>query len=327
MNRRKFYLLILLLSITLNHNLFSQEKGTLRGVVLDSTNAEALPFGNVLIKELGLGASTNNRGYFVIRSITANQTYTLLVSYVGYKSKSFSVKVEPDKITELEIRLAPSSIQLQTIEKVEYLVEEENVPDISKTTITPKQIEYIPKGVESDLLRALATLPGVQSTGDVSAKFNVRGGESNQNMVLLDGISVYYPFHSIGLFSVIDPDIVNNVEFFRGGYSANYGRALSSVLKIITKDGNKNNFAGSFSASLLSAKGLIEGPIPEGSFYITARKSISNDILKKFVNDTPWVHMDIAGPTWYEKNKPYIPKGASGFGVRLLVQLLKDWSK
>ncbi|MEW6193650.1 MAG: TonB-dependent receptor [Bacteroidota bacterium] len=285
MNKLKYLLLFSLTLLIWNQSFYSQEKGTLRGIVIDSTNSEALPFGNVLVRELGLGASTNNRGYFVIRSIPANQTYTLLVSYVGYKTKSFNVKVEPDKITELEVRLVPSSIQLQTIEKVEYLTEEENVPDISKTTITPKQIEYIPKGVESDLLRALASLPGVQSTGDVSAKFNVRGGESNQNLVLFDGIPVYYPFHSIGLFSVIDPDIINNGEFYRGGFSANYGRALSSILKIITKDGNKNNFAGSLSASLLSAKALIEGPIPEGSFYITARKSISNDVLKKFVNE------------------------------------------
>lgn len=305
MNRNIIYIILIVSYALFYTDLYSQEKGTLRGVVIDSTNSEALPFGNVLVKELGLGASTNNRGYFVIRSVPANQIYTLIVSYIGYKTKIYNVKVEPDKITELEVNLVPSSIELQTIEKIEYLAEEENVPDISKTTITPKQIEYIPKGVESDILRSLVTLPGVQTTGDVSAKFNVRGGESNQNIVMLDGITVYYPFHSIGLFSIIDPDIVNNIEFFRGGYSANYGRAISSVLKIITKDGNKNKYSGSFSASLLSAKGLIEGPIPEGSFYVTARKSISNDILKKFVNENelPIDFYDAAFKINYDNSK------------------------
>jgi hypothetical protein len=270
--------------VCLSIPLLAQEKGTIRGVVKDSLNSETLPFGNALIKEINVGTSTNNRGYFVIPSVPAGQNYTLIISYIGYKTKIMNVSVMPNKITELDILLAPSSIQLQAIEKVEYLTTEENVPDLGKTVITAKSLEVIPKGVETDMLRSLISLPGVQSTGDVSARYNVRGGESNQNLVLVDGIPLYYPFHAIGLFSVVDADVVNNAEFFRGGFPSANGRAISSILKISTRDGNKNQYSGKLSGSLLSVKGMIEGPIPSGSFYLTGRKSVSNKILNKFLN-------------------------------------------
>jgi len=287
---------IIFLSVFLVSLIHAQEKGTIRGVVRDSTTLESLPYGNVYIKELNVGSSIDNRGYFVIRSLPAGKSYTVIASYVGYKSKQLHAAVKSGEVTDLEIVLAPSNIQMKTIETVEYIGKQENLTDISKTVLTPKELEMIPKSVETDVLRSLASLPGVQSTSDVSAKFNVRGGESNQNLILLDGMPVYYPFHAIGLFSVMDPDIINSVEFFRGGFPAKYGRAISSVLNITTKDGDKNKYDAKFGASFLSAKGMVEGPIPDGSFYISGRKSLSNDILKKFVNnnDLPIDFYDLA---------------------------------
>ena len=282
--------------VLLASSIQAQEKGSIRGLVKDSTTLESLPFGNVYIKELNVGSTTNNRGYFVIRSLPANKSYSVIASYVGYKTKQIIIAVKPGEVTDLEIDLAPSSIQMKAIEKVEYVGKQENLTDISKTVLTPKELETLPKSVETDVLRSLALLPGVQSTSDVSAKFNVRGGESNQNLILLDGMPVYYPFHAIGLFSVMDPDIINSVEFFRGGFPAKYGRAISSVLNITTKDGDRNKYDVKLGASFLSAKGMLEGPIPDGSFYISGRKSLSNEILKKFVNnnDLPIDFYDLA---------------------------------
>lgn len=279
MSRRIFLIIIISCSI-----FFAQEKGTIRGIVKDSTSQEVLPFSTVMIKELGIGTSTNNRGYFIFSSIPANQSYTLIVSYIGFNFKHVAVKAIADKVNDIQIFLTPSKIQLREIELVGQFVKSENTPSISTLTLSSKELNSIPKGVETDVLRSLVSMPGVQSAGDVSAKFNVRGGESNQNLIMLDGMPIYYPFHAIGLFSVVDPDVVSSVEFFRGGYPSNYGRALSSVLKIVTKEGNKNRFGGNVSASLLSLKGLLEGPIPNGSFYLSGRKSTSNNILKKFVD-------------------------------------------
>jgi hypothetical protein len=278
---RQFVLLFLFFAM----HTIAQDKGTIRGIVKDSTTLESLPFGNVYIKELNIGAPTNNRGYFVLRSLPANKNYTVIVSYVGYRTKKVSVFVEADKVADIEALLIPSNIQMKDIEKVEYLTKDANLPDLSMSVLTPKELEMIPKSVETDVLRSLTSLPGVQSNGDVSAKFNVRGGETNQNLILLDGMAVYYPFHAIGLFSVIDPDVISSVEFFRGGFPSKYGRAVSSILNLVTREGNKNKFNLKLGASLLSGKAVVEGPIPDGSFYITARKSFSNQILKKFVNN------------------------------------------
>lgn len=277
-------ILILILFIS---SIFSQtqETGTLRGFVTDSTSSEALAYGNVFIKELGKGASTDSRGYFFIASIPTNKNFTLLVSYVGYKTKIIPIKLTSTKVTHYNIELVPSGVELQTIEKIGERIEEKNETNISLQRIVARDIEALPKSVEADVFRSIKYLPGVQSTGDVSARFFVRGGASNQNLVLLDGITLYSPFHALGLFSVLDPDMVNNVEFYKGGFSADYGSRLSSVMKINTKDGNKNKFGAKATASLLTGKLFLEGPIPNGSFIFAGRKSYSNQILKKFLNE------------------------------------------
>lgn len=289
-------------------DLRAQETGRLRGVVTDSLNGEALAYGNVFIEELKTGATTDDRGYFYISSIPPNRTYNLLVSYVGYESKSIQFVVQPNHITELDVKLNPSSIELQTIEKIGQKVAEYNATDIGLERIAVKELEMMPKGVETDVFRSLQYIPGVRSTGDVSARYYVRGGESNQNLVLLNGATIYNPFHALGLFSVIDPDMVNNMEFYKGGFTSEFGGRLSSVLKLVTKDGNKNRISGTATASLLTAKGLVEGPIPYGSFIVTGRKSHNTDILKKFLNDqtAPFDFYDLSFKLNYG-NPTFIP--------------------
>jgi len=263
----------------------AQEYGRIRGFVTDSTNGEALAFGNVFIKGADLGASTNERGLFIINQIPLKQPYEVTFSYVGYKTKTISIKLENSELVQVNAALSPLSIELQAIEKIGEKVIDKNSTDIGLERISIKQLEYMPKGVETDVMRSLQTVAGVRSTGDVSARYYVRGGTSDQNLVLLNGITIYNPFHSLGLFSVIDPDMINSVEFFKGGFTSEYGGRISSVLNIVSKDGNKKSFGAKGSASFLTTKTLIEGPIPNGSFVISGRKSYSNDILKKFLND------------------------------------------
>lgn len=281
---RKTFLIsfiIILFNITSN----AQEHGTLRGFVTDSTSAEALAYGNVFVKEIGKGTSTDARGYFLIPQIPANENFTLIVSYVGYKPKQVRIRLAKNKVTHYNIELVPAGVELQAIEKIGERIIEKNETNISLQRIGARDLEALPKGVETDLFRSLQYLPGVQSTGDVSARFYVRGGAANQNLVLIDGVTVYNPFHALGLFSVIDPDMINNVEFYKGGFSADLGGRLSSVMKVITKDGNKNRLSAKGSASLLTGKFLLEGPIPSGSFIFTGRKSYSNEVIKKFLNE------------------------------------------
>jgi hypothetical protein len=264
---------------------YSQQFGKLRGLVTDSTNGEALAFCNVYVQELKTGASTNERGLFIINSLPVNKKYTVIVSYVGYDTKILSVSIIQDKVNDIDIKLNPMSIELQAVEKIGEKIIEKNTTDIGLERISIRQVENLPKGVETDIMRSLQYLPGVKSTGDVSAKYYVRGGTSDQNLVLLNGVNIYNPFHSLGIFSVIDPDMINSVEFYKGSFTSEFGGRLSSVLNVVSKDGNKNRFGGKVSLSFLTAKAVLEGPIPNGSFIFTGRKSVSDKILRKFLND------------------------------------------
>ena len=260
----------------------NQGFGTLRGIVRDSVTSEVLPYANVYIPEISTGVSTDNRGFFIIPSIPASKNYTINVTYVGYKSQKTTAVIQENKITDITIYLTKSTIEM---ENVVVSGKKTNSVEVTAQKIPIKEIENMSFGVETDAMRAIQLLPGVQSAGDVSARYYVRGSASNENLVLLNGTPIYNPFHALGILSVIDPDIINSVEFYKGGFGANYGGRLSSVMNIITKDGNRNNFGATVALSELTAKGALEGPIPDGSFIITGRKSYSNEILKKFTNN------------------------------------------
>ncbi len=275
---------LLIIFISSFTNLYGQPKGVLRGFVADSLSGEALPYANVYIKELERGANTDNRGFFVMASVPPEKKLTVSISYVGYKSKQYIVRVDPYRVKDLRVELIPINIQLQTIEKTSQRVAKENATDLSLQRIAIRDLETLPRGVELDIFRSLQNLPGVQSGGDVSARYYVRGSTSNQNLVLLDNVTIYNPFHALGIFSSIDPDMVNSVEFYKGGFPAEYSTRLSSVLKVVTRDGNKNDFSAKASLSLLTAKMMLEGPIPHGSFILSGRKNYSDFILKKFRN-------------------------------------------
>ena len=126
----------------------AQEYGTIRGFVTDSTSGEALAFGNVLIEDLNLGASTDQHGMFLINKIPANKTYEVTISYVGYKTKIVPVFINSTEMAEIKIGLVPLSIELRTIEKIGEKVIEKNATEISLERISVKQIEILPKGVE-----------------------------------------------------------------------------------------------------------------------------------------------------------------------------------
>ncbi|MCW9098059.1 MAG: TonB-dependent receptor, partial [Ignavibacteriaceae bacterium] len=236
-------ILFLFLSIIISFNYaLGQQPGNIRGFVTDSTNGEALTFCNVYLKEVNTGASTNERGLYLIKSVPSGKEYELTVSYVGYKTKTLKVFVEPDVVTQVDVALIPLSVELQTIEKVGEKIVRENSTDISLERISVKELEILPKGVETDIFRNLQFIPGVSTTGDVTAKYYVRGGSGDQNLILLNGVEIYNPFHSLGLFSVIDPEMINSIEFYKGGFASEYSGRVSSVMDVISKDGNKNRF-------------------------------------------------------------------------------------
>lgn len=267
--------------------MFGQNYGTLRGLVSDSTNGEVLPYANVYIDELNTGASTDPNGFFIISSISSGSSYNVMISYMGYNSKEVEVFIEPNKITHVDLSLMPTSIEMQAIEKVAKKIIQKNETDIGLERITVKELEKLPHSGETDVIRAITFQPGVKTTSDISAKYYVRGGASNQNLVLFEGVTVYNPYHAMGLFSAFDSDIINSAEFHKGGFGADLGGRISSVLSLKTKDGNRNYYSATAGASSLTGKFVAEGPIPYGSFIVTGRKSYDNNIVKSYLENTP----------------------------------------
>jgi hypothetical protein len=305
---------------------FAQQTGSLRGVVTDSLKGEALPYANVLIEGTNLGASADLNGNFTITGIPAGKDYDVRFSYVSYYTKVLTVTIKANSMTQIRVPLLPSSIQLQTIEMIGEKMDRPNETNIGLQKLTIRDLELLPKGVETDVFRSLQYLPGVQSTGDVSARYYVRGGGSNQNLVLLNGVSVYNPFHALGLFSIIDPEMINAVEFYKGGYPSDFGGRLSSVLNLVTKDGNKNRLGGNAQVSFLTGKAAIEGPLPGGSFIVTGRRSLFKDVLKKFINykDAPFEFYDISAKANYSNNSEESLTKISVHGFNSLDQLKSD---
>jgi hypothetical protein len=263
----------------------AQETGNVRGVVSDSLNGEVLAFCSVYIPELKRGMTTDARGIFLFTGIPANKKFSIMASYVGYSSKLQYFTIAAGKMTALKFMLTHSNIEINEIEVEGEKVRRGNAADISLREITARELQTLPKSVETDALRSLQYISGVQFTGDASARYYVRGGANNQNLILLDGAPIYNPYHALGIFSSIDPEVINNMEFHKGGYPTQYEGRLSSILNISTKEGNKNRYGASASISFLSAKALVEGPFPGGSFIVSGRKSTTSDILKKFLND------------------------------------------
>lgn len=280
---------------------FPNPGGIIRGFITDSTNGEAVPYSNIVIKQTKLHTRTDSRGYFILTGVPANTNYIISTSLLGYKAKNIAVSVKEDEIVQLNIKLQPSDFKLNDLIVTAEKFDKPNATNLSVEKISFKEIQLRPKGLESDVIRALQTSPGVNTTSDISAKYYVRGGSSDQNLVYLNEATLYNPFHALGIYSVIDPEMISTMEFIKGGFTAENGGRLSSVLNLNTKDGNKNKFGASSTVSLLTAKACLEGPIPNGSFIMTGRKSYFGKMLNNFLDekDTPFNFYDISAKINY----------------------------
>ena len=259
MMRRNLVLIALFLAFGLVG--FSQT-GSIRGFVYDDSNGEPVIFTNVYLKGTSYGASTDVNGYYAITQVPPGN-YTLTVTYLGYDTISFPIALKENKIITKRLSLKRSSIKLDIVEVSAEKQEAQTEIQTSVIKITPKQIKQIPTvGGEPDLAQYLQVLPGVVFTGDQGGQLYIRGGSPVQNKVLLDGMVIYNPFHSIGLFSVFDADIIRNADVYTGGFNSEYGGRISSIMDITTRDGNKKRVAGKVSANPFASNTNLNTPIP-----------------------------------------------------------------
>jgi len=305
-------LLLSSVSILLFLSIFSSslqaQNGMIRGFVYEKESGEPVIYTNVYLFKTTYGAATDVNGYFAISKIPVG-TYTLMVTYLGFDTLRMEVNVIENEIITKKLYLEKGSYMLEQVQVTADREEARTETRTSVVKITPKQIKQLPSiGGQPDLAQYLQVLPGVVFTGDQGGQLYIRGGSPIQNKVLLDGMIIYNPFHSIGLFSVFDTDILRNVDVYTGGFGAEYGGRVSSVMDITTRDGNKTRYSGKLGASTFGANVMIEGPIKKqkdgkggsSSFILTAKNSYleqSSKIFYKYIDEDglPFNYTDIYG--------------------------------
>jgi len=288
---------------------YAQNDNSIKGFVYEKSNGEPMVFANVYLKGTTLGSTTDINGYFSITRIP-DGNYTLLVTMMGYDTINESVVLKGNQILNRKYSLQEASIQLEAVSITADKIEARTETKTSVVNITPKTITKIPSvGGQADLAQYLQVIPGVVFTGDQGGQLYIRGGSPIQNKVLLDGMIVYNPFHSIGLFSVFDTDIIRNAEVYTGGFGAEYGGRVSSIMDITTRDGNKNRISGKIGGSTFGAKVMVEGPLKKAkndhdmtiSFIVSAKNSYleqtSQSIYSSLLKDEvlPYNFEDVYG--------------------------------
>ncbi|MDO9512808.1 MAG: TonB-dependent receptor [Bacteroidales bacterium] len=286
--------------------LFSQN-AIIRGFVYEKETGEPVIFTNVYLHKTTHGAATDVNGFYTITNIPVG-SYTLMVTSLGYDTLQMPVVLKKGEIISKQLFLAKAAYTLATVNVTADREEARTETRTSVVKITPKQIKSLPAvGGQADLAQYLQVLPGVVFTGDQGGQLYIRGGSPIQNKVLLDGMMIYNPFHSIGLFSVFDTDILRNVDVYTGGFGAEHGGRISSVMDLTTRDGNRKRLAGNVEANTFGGKILLEGPLSKqdedgsgSSFVLSAKSSYlekSSKILYKYVNEDglPFNFLDLYG--------------------------------
>ncbi len=268
----------------------SRGVGSLSGFVYDASDGEALINATVLLQGTQIGGLSNASGYYVVPEIPVGD-YILVCSYIGYETFTRGVRVAADKNEKIDISLA-----VEAVTAAEMVVRADSMrtsqmlfeKPISGIRLSARQVKAIPQVAEADLLRSLQTLPGIQPLSDFSSALYIRGGTPDQNLYMIDGSDVYNPEHTFGIFSTFNTDAIKQVELSKGGFGAEYSGRLSSVLDVTNLDGNREQFEGTASLSLLSAKTTLQAPLGKrGSLSGSIRRTYFDQTAARFIDDVP----------------------------------------
>jgi len=248
-------------------------KHTISGYLKDKASGEVLIGANIYIRDTHSGTSTNSYGFYSL-TLPANP-YQLVFSYIGYKDFLMNINLENDE--EATIEMEPSSLTIK-----EVVIQSKNKQEETRNNapgefrFSSKTLSQLPGFAGSlDIIKSLQAVPGIKTYGDGSSLFYVRGGNSDQNLILIDEAPIYNPSHLFGFFSVLAPDAINEMTVFKGDFPAKYGGRLSSVIDIKARNGNLKRFGFSGNIGPYASELTLEGPIArdKSSFILSGRLS------------------------------------------------------
>ncbi|MCZ6857713.1 MAG: TonB-dependent receptor, partial [Gemmatimonadetes bacterium] len=257
----------------------AQETRTVQGLVQDSTTGETLPYAVISVAGTTLRTVSNRDGFFVLVGAPVGP-FVIRVASVGFTVRNVEVgqELSADRIV---VDMAPIPFELEAITVVadDYRIMRAT-EGVSRVTVSPRDMAILPSIGEVDIFRSLQLLPGISGTNESSSGLYVRGGTPDQNLVLLDGMTVYHVDHFFGFFSAFNADAIKDVQVYKGGFPALYGGRVSSVVDMTGKTGDPYRAHVSMGANLLSAQTSAQVPLfGKGSIMFSARRSYT-DVLQ-----------------------------------------------
>ncbi|NOQ72748.1 MAG: TonB-dependent receptor plug domain-containing protein [Crocinitomix sp.] len=297
------FLSLLVLLIT-SQILIAQETVTLSGYVKDSK--EELLYAKVYIPELQAGVISNEYGFYSIE-VPKKESYLIIISHISHGETKLNVSAMENNSIDLVMK--NSDNVLETVEvnavKSEAKAEIEST-EMSVVKIDVKKAKLLPSiGGETDVLKVAQLLPGINRGGEGGTSFFVRGGDGDQNLILVDEATVYNPGHLFGFFSVFNPDVIKDMRIYKGGFPANYGGRLSSVTDIRMKEGDMNKLRVEGGIGLLSSRLTVDAPIWKDriSFMVSGRRTYIDQVFKLVGQDLPYFFYDLNGKINFKVSK------------------------
>jgi len=296
---------------------------TIRGFVYDSENGEPVVFAKIILlnqdTEEQIGTDSDLDGYFSFAKLEKGN-FKITVRTTDYEELKQSVSLDDNSPLITSLRFdAVKPDNIKDFEGVNVYADDINKKknvEISTIKLDQKGLERLPSfGAENDIVSAFAVTPGVVTTGDQGGQIYVRGGTPIQNKILLDGMTIYNPFHSIGFFSVFETELVKSADIYTGGFDSRYGGRVSSIMDITYRDGNLKKFSGKVSASPFMAKAVLEGPLFKskdpnsnaGAAYMLSMKKslleLTSPTLYPYTNDgdgLPFDFTDLYGKVTFK---------------------------
>lgn len=293
-----------------------QNTYTLSGYVKEQGSKELLLGVTVYTSDKSAGSVSNNFGYYAMQLPAG--THTVLYNFIGYGTVERTVVIDGDKVLDIELSSTQKAIGEVVIKGSKSYKKVSEEVQMSTIEIPIKTIKDIPALLgEKDVLKVLQLMPGVQSGSEGQSGLYVRGGGPDQNLIILDGATVYNAQHLFGFFSLFNGDALRSVELVKGGFPARYGGRLSSVIDMNMKDGNKEKYTGELGIGLISSKGVIEGPFAKGkgSFIVSGRRTYIDALAQPIIltvnngNTAGYYFYDLNAKANYEindKNRVYL---------------------
>lgn len=272
-------LLFFLISITS----FSQEYFTISGFVREKKSAEELIGANITCKDLFIGVSSNTYGFYSMDLPAGN--HSISFSFIGYSEGIFVINLTKD--IRLDVELDLLSQQIDEIILEDNSMNKSRSIEMSVNNLDSKSIKKMAVVAgEVDILKSIQLLPGVTSIGEGANGFNVRGGAVDQNLVLLDEMTLYNSSHLFGFVSVFNSDAIKDMKLYKGGIPAKYGSRVSSVLDVRQKEGNSKFYETSGGIGLISSRLMVEGPMWDRSSFMVAGRRSYGDLFLALSKDS-----------------------------------------